>query len=168
MITDRQFRDKIVSMVTGKVFFNEPMSIHASMGVGGIADALIVPHTVDELKDLAALFLKEKVPFLPVGNCTNLIVGDGGYRGVLIALEALRRLEMRDEKGSALKEGCDCGVCVYAQAGVSLPDMVNFSIRESLTGLEFCAGIPGSVGGGVKMNAGAWGREIKDVVKSIS
>ncbi|MBW2631094.1 MAG: UDP-N-acetylmuramate dehydrogenase [Deltaproteobacteria bacterium] len=171
MITDRQFRDKIGGMVTGRVLFDEPMSMHTSMGVGGRADALIIPDTVGELKKLVSFFLREEVPFLPVGNCTNLIVRDGGYRGVLISLEALRRLEIRDENlppESTLKEEYAGSVCVYAQAGVSLSGIVELSIRKSLAGMEFCAGIPGSVGGGLKMNAGAWGRELKDVVESVS
>ncbi|MBW2545093.1 MAG: UDP-N-acetylmuramate dehydrogenase [Deltaproteobacteria bacterium] len=172
MITDRQFRDKISGMVTGRVLFDEPMSRHTSMGVGGRADALIFPGTDGELKNVVSFFFKKGVPFLPVGNCTNLIVKDGGYRGALLSLEALRGLEIRNEnfpsKSAALKGKHADIVCVYAQAGVSLSGIVDFSAREALTGLEFCAGIPGSIGGGVKMNAGAWGREMKDVVSSVS
>jgi UDP-N-acetylmuramate dehydrogenase len=171
MTTARQFRDKIGSMVTGRVLFDEPMSMHTSMGVGGRADALIFPDTIDGLKKLCSFFLKEKVPFLPVGNCTNLIVRDDGYRGVLISLEALRNLEIRDENlspESTLKKEYAGSIYVCAQAGVSLSGIVELSIRESLAGMEFCAGIPGSVGGGLKMNAGAWGRELKDVVNSVS
>ena len=170
MIANQQFRDKIGSMVTGKVLFDEPMFMHTSMGIGGKADVLIFPDTVDGLKKLVSFFLREGVPFLPVGNCTNLIVKDGGYRGALISLGALRELEIRNENftsKSALKEKYADSVCVYTQAGVPLSGIVDFSVREALTGLEFCAGIPGSVGGGLRMNAGAWGRELKDVVKSV-
>ncbi|MDD5723106.1 MAG: UDP-N-acetylmuramate dehydrogenase [Syntrophales bacterium] len=168
IIADRQFRDRMCGIAVGKVLFDEPMSAHTSMGVGGRADALIFPDTVDMLGELVSFLLKEGVPFLPVGNCTNLIVKDGGYRGVLISLEALQGLEIK-KKGEGAVEGRDgVGVCVHAQAGVSFSGLVDFSVRESLAGMEFCAGIPGSVGGGVKMNAGAWGREMKDVVASIS
>lgn len=170
MVANQQFRDKIGGMVTGKTLFDEPMSMHTSMGVGGKTDALIFPDTVDELKKLVSFFIREEIPFLPVGNCTNLIVRDGGYRGALISLEALRRIEIRDQTlpgRPTLKEEYAGSVCVYAQAGVSLSGIVDFSVRESLTGLEFCAGIPGSVGGGVKMNAGAWGMELKDVIRSV-
>jgi len=171
MLADRRFRDKTSSMVTGRVLFDEPMSMHTSMGVGGKADVLIFPDTIGELKKLISFFLEEEISFLPVGNCTNLIVRDGGYRGVLISLEALQRLEIRDEnlsRESTGKEEYAGSVCVYAQAGVSFSGIVEFSVRESLSGMEFCAGIPGSVGGGLKMNAGAWGRELEDVVKSVS
>ncbi len=170
MIANRQFRDKIGGMIAGRVLFDEPMSLHTSMGIGGRADALIFPATDGELKDIVSFFFTQGVPFLPVGNCTNLIVRDGGYRGALISLEALRGVEIRNKNyssKSALKEKDGDSVCVYAQAGVSLSEMVDFSVREALTGLEFCAGIPGTVGGGVKMNAGAWGSEMKDVVLSI-
>lgn len=164
MIADTQLRDRIGGIAVGRVLFDEPMSAHTSMGVGGRADALIFPDTVEGLRDLVSFLLRERTPFLPVGNCTNLIVKDGGYRGVLISLEALQGLELKE---SAVKEDTG-GVCMHAQAGVSLFSLVDFTIRESLAGMEFCAGIPGSVGGGVKMNAGAWGREMKDVVALIS
>jgi UDP-N-acetylmuramate dehydrogenase len=161
MVADTQFKDKIAGVTAGKVLFDEPMSAHTSMGVGGRVDALVFPDTVENLGVLVSFLLNETIPFLPVGNGTNLIVRDGGYRGVLISLEALRRLEITgvDDAGA---------VRVYAQAGVPFSGLVDFSVRESLAGMEFCAGIPGSVGGGVRMNAGAWGREMKDVVLSIS
>jgi len=137
MIADKQLRNEIVSTVTGRVLFDEPMSMHTSMGVGGRADALIVPDTVSELKDLVTLLHKEDVPFMPVGNCSNLIVRDGGYRGALISLEALRRMEIGGgnlPSGSTLKEEYAGGVCVYAQAGVLLSDIVVFRPEKRLPG----------------------------------
>ncbi len=171
MIADRQLRDSINGIVAGKTLFDEPMSAHTSMGVGGTADALIFPDTLSELKKLVDLLRREAIFFLPVGNCTNLIVRDGGYRGVLISLEKFQRLEIREETISREffpEEEHTGNVCVYAQAGVSFSTVIELCIRESLSGMEFCAGIPGSVGGGLKMNAGAWGKEMKDVLKSIS
>jgi len=168
MLANRQFRDRIGGIAVGRVLFDEPMSAHTSMGVGGRADALIFPDTVDRLGDLVSFLLREGIPFLPVGNGTNLIVKDGGYRGVLISLEALQGLEIKKEGERFAAEGDDAGdVRVHAQAGVSFSSFIDFLARESLAGMEFCAGIPGSVGGGVKMNAGAWGREMKDVVASV-
>ncbi|MDO9515720.1 MAG: UDP-N-acetylmuramate dehydrogenase [Syntrophales bacterium] len=164
MVADRHFKDEMIGIAVGRVLFDEPMSAHTSMGVGGRADALIFPDTAEGLGELVSFLLGEGIPFLPVGNGTNLIVKDGGYRGVLISLEALQGLEIRE----FAVEGDVGGVPVHAQAGVSLSGLVDFSVRESLAGMEFCAGIPGSVGGGVKMNAGAWGREMRDVVASIS
>ncbi len=168
MIADRQFKDRMGAIAVGRALFDEPMSAHTSMGVGGRADALIFPDTVEVLGVLVSFLLREGVPFLPVGNGTNLIVKDGGYRGVLISLEALQGVEIKKEARGAATGEDGAGVLVHAQAGVSFSGLVDFSVRESLAGMEFCAGIPGSVGGGVKMNAGAWGREMKDVVASVS
>jgi len=100
------------------------------------------------------------IPFLPVGNCTNLIVKDGGYKGAIISLKSLENIEMEEARGEK--------VHICAEAGASLSRLIDLSIRESLSGMEFCAGIPGSVGGGMKMNAGAYGRELKDIVKEVS
>ncbi len=171
MNTAGQIRDTIRNMFTGRVLFDEPMSMHTSMGVGGRADMLIFPETVEELQRLICLFLEGKISFLPVGNCTNLIVRDGGYRGALISLEKFRRLEVRRTNASdesSEREDNTGRVSVYSQSGVSFSTFIELCIRESLSGMEFCAGIPGSVGGGLKMNAGAWGVELKDVVGSIS
>ena len=161
MIADSPMRARLSEIAVGKVLFDEPMSSHTSMGVGGKADALVFPDTDGELRDLVTFFRKEGIAFLPVGNGTNLIVKDGGYRGALVSLERLRKLEI-----AGVEESGD--VLVHAQAGVSCPGLVDFALRESLTGIEFCAGIPGSVGGGVRMNAGAWGREVKDVISSVT
>ncbi len=160
MTVNRAVRGIINTIVVGGALFDEPMSLHTSMGVGGKTDALVFPDNVEKLRGLVAILLEEKVPFIPVGKGTNLIVRDGGYRGVLISLDKLRKIEATDLDDKT-------GVAVYAEAGVSCSALVDFSVKESLTGLEFCAGIPGSVGGGVKMNAGAWGRELKDVVSSV-
>jgi len=147
-------------LVSGEVLFDEPMNRHTSIGVGGKADALLFPKKREELGQIIARLRQDGISYLPVGNCTNLIVRDGGFRGVLISLRDLREKGIRpDESG---------GVCLHAEAGVPLSEIVNLSVEESLTGMEFCAGIPGSVGGGVRMNAGAYGREMKDIVKSIT
>jgi len=130
------------------------------MGVGGPADALVFPQSRDELARLIRLLQKENVPFLTLGNGTNLIVRDGGCRGAVVALQGLKKLSL-----TAQPEGT---VLVRVEAGVPLAAIVRLSIKESLTGMEFCAGIPGSVGGAVRMNAGAFGKEMKDVVTEIT
>jgi UDP-N-acetylmuramate dehydrogenase len=157
---DKKLTEKLNAAVSGKVLFDEPMSDHTSIGVGGKVDAFIYPgNSMDVVR--AVTFLTEHgIPFLPVGNCTNLIVKDGGYRGCLISLRELQAIEITQE--------VDERAYLYAEAGVPLSRIVDISIRESLEGLEFCAGIPGTVGGGVRMNAGAYGMEMKDTVRSIS
>jgi UDP-N-acetylmuramate dehydrogenase len=157
---DGVLRQKLQEIVSGGVLFEEPLSRHTSMGVGGKAEAVVFPETRDELVKTAALLKNENISFNTLGNGTNLIVRDGGYRGVVISLRKLNDLSLEAEAKS--------GVSIQAEAGVSLADVVGMSLREGLAGMEFCAGIPGSVGGAVRMNAGAYGWEIKDVTKSVT
>lgn len=145
--------------VSGEIRFDEPADRHTSIGVGGRIDALVFPKDVSEMAETIAFLRARRIPFLPVGNWTNLIVRGGGYRGVLISLTGLHGLEIRDNG-----EG---NVRVEAEAGAALSELVTLSMYEGLTGMEFCAGIPGSVGGAVRMNAGAYGSEIKDVVVTV-
>jgi UDP-N-acetylmuramate dehydrogenase len=145
--------------VSGEIRFDEPADCHTSLGVGGRIDALVVPKDVSEIAETIAFLRARRIPFLPVGNWTNLIVRGGGYRGVLISLTGLHGLEIRDSGEGEVR--------VEAEAGVALSELVTLSMHEGLTGMEFCAGIPGSVGGAVRMNAGACGSEIKDVVITV-
>ncbi len=157
MIRNRTFREKLESIVSGKILFDEPMCRHTSIGVGGIADVLIFPRDIEVLSQVISYLKDSSVPFVPVGNCTNLIVRDGGYRGVLVSLRELTAINYQPSDYRS----------IYAEAGVPLSKIVDLSIKRSLTGMEFCAGIPGSVGGGVKMNAGASGNELKSVVEMV-
>jgi UDP-N-acetylmuramate dehydrogenase len=145
--------------VSGEIRFDEPADRHTSIGVGGRIDALVFPNDVTETAETIAFLRAHGIPFLPVGNWTNLIVGSGGYRGVLISLTGLNGLE--------ISSSGDGDVHVEAEAGVALAELVTLSMRVGLTGMEFCAGIPGSVGGAVRMNAGAYGSEIEDVVTAV-
>jgi UDP-N-acetylmuramate dehydrogenase len=156
---DDAFREKLRAAVSGAVLFDEPLSLYTSFGVGGKADAVIFPKNREELSRAVACLGEESVPFMPVGNGTNLIVRDGGYRGVVISLKELHNLRMEEDSGGA--------ICVHAEAGAPLAEVVGLSLQEGIAGMEFCAGIPGSVGGAVIMNAGAYGREIKDVVEKV-
>jgi UDP-N-acetylmuramate dehydrogenase len=151
---------ELKAMMQGPVLLDEELSRHTSMGVGGKADCLLFPADADELKAAAAHLKARHIPFLPLGNGTNLIVRDGGYRGALVATKNLRTLAAREE--------ADGRVIVSAGAGLNLAELTSFTVREALTGLEFCAGIPGSVGGAVCMNAGAFGRELKDCLATVS
>jgi UDP-N-acetylmuramate dehydrogenase len=153
------WQSELRERVSGKIHFNEPADRHTSMGVGGRIDALVFPKDLSEMTETIAFLRTHRIPFLPVGNWTNLIVRGGGYRGVLVSLISLRGLSIH-------KKG-DEDIHVEAEAGVSLSECVTLSAHEGLTGMEFCAGIPGSVGGAVRMNAGAYGNEIKDVVISV-
>jgi UDP-N-acetylmuramate dehydrogenase len=160
MRRDETWREELREKMSGEVRFDEPADRHTSIGVGGKIDALVFPKNVSELVEAVTFLRTRRIPFLPVGNWTNLIVTSGGYRGVLISLRTMCAVkEKEDREGDA---------CLEAEAGVSLSELVTLSVRMSLTGMEFCAGIPGSVGGAIRMNAGAYGREIKDVCVSVS
>jgi len=157
---DETLREKLKERCSGTVLFDEPARLHASLGVGGRIDALVFPETIDELSGIVDFIRQHALPFLPVGNWTNLIVRDGGFRGVVVSLSRLRKLFVSHQAdGTAL---------ATAEAGCSLAEMVGTAAKESLSGAEFCAGIPGSVGGAIRMNAGAYGGEIKDIVKDVS
>jgi UDP-N-acetylmuramate dehydrogenase len=157
----QEIRQEIHRLVAGNVKFDEPMCNHASMGVGGPADVLAYPGSPEEMGHLLAFLTEQRIPFFPAGNWTNLIVRDGGYRGVVVSLKKLRMVCLEGDDPSGFRY-------IRAQSGAGLADLVALSIEAGLTGLEFSAGIPGSVGGAVKMNAGAYGHEMKDVIATVS
>ena len=152
---ESDWRRELQQRLSGEIHFDEPADRYTSLGVGGSIDALVFPENATELADAVAFLQRTGIAFTPVGNWTNLIVRGGGYRGVCVSLARLRNLT-RTDRG-------DGEVWAEAEAGVPLPDLVVLSVRRALTGMEFCAGIPGSVGGALRMNAGAYGAEIKDV-----
>lgn len=139
---------------TGFIFEKEPMKQHTTFRVGGPADVLVTP-SAEELPEIVALCQKFGVPYYIVGNGSNLLVGDKGIRGVVI--------EMTSRMGDIVCEG----ETVIAGAGASLGRVAAKAAEEGLTGMEFAAGIPGTVGGAVVMNAGAYGGEMKDIITSV-
>ncbi|MDD5167235.1 MAG: UDP-N-acetylmuramate dehydrogenase [Syntrophales bacterium] len=157
---DDAIRREIERIISGNVRFGEVLADYTSIGVGGPADAMVFPCKIEEMGRLVPFLAEQGVPFFPAGNWTNLVVRDGGYRGVVISLKNLRDIRYLGKSESQTD--------IYAQAGASLAQLVAMSVEDSLSGLEFCAGIPGSVGGAVKMNAGAYGSEMKDVIHSVT
>ena len=139
---------------TGFIFEKEPMKQHTTLRVGGSADVLVTL-SAEELPEIVALCQKFGVPYYIVGNGSNLLVGDKGIRGVVI--------EMTSRMGDIVCEG----ETVIAGAGASLGRVAAKAAEEGLTGIEFAAGIPGTVGGAVVMNAGAYGGEMKDIITSV-
>ena len=156
----RKKLQKVLGDVEGKIFYDEPMSHHTSLKVGGNADALAVIESEEQLEQIIGKLKAAKINYLPVGNLTNIIVRDGGYRGAILLMSGLKEINYQQMP--------DGGHNICAQAGAALAKVVEMSAAHELTGLEFCAGIPGSVGGAVWMNAGAFGKEIKDVVTEVS
>ena len=132
---------------------NEPMARHTSFRVGGPADRFMIPESEGELREAVLDCKASGKPWYMVGNGSNLLVGDKGFRGTIISTERLAELEVQKNEN-----------IIIAGAGVMLSKLANTAAREELTGLEFAAGIPGTTGGAVAMNAGAYGGEIKDVL----
>ncbi len=137
-----------------KIKTNEPLSRYTYTKTGGPADYLAFPTTRQELKDLLVRARKQKMPVTTLGNSSNLIIKDGGIRGLVIMLPQFNKIEVKQQQ-------------ITAEAGAAIIAVTKAASKASLTGLEFAAGIPGSVGGAIFMNAGAYGGEIANVVSSI-
>lgn len=137
-----------------KIYVNEKMEKHTTFRIGGPADYFVMPSDVTDVKAVIELCEQEKVPYYVVGNGSNLLVGDKGFRGVIIQIAGNMNQLQAD------------GEVITAQAGCSLAQIAGKALDEELAGFEFAAGIPGTLGGAVRMNAGAYGGEIKDVLES--
>lgn len=135
-----------------QILFNVPMNEHTSMQVGGKAKVIVLPSSIEQIKQVLERIYENNVPCYVMGKGTNLIVRDSGYDGILIMLS---------HNFSKTKI---CDNIITAQSGASIASISNLACRHSLSGLEFAAGIPGTVGGAVAMNAGAYDGEMKDVV----
>jgi UDP-N-acetylmuramate dehydrogenase len=152
----RDYKKWASGLIKGRVLFDAPMRKFTSMKVGGPADSLLFPKDVDELRKVIRHAGRKKIPFLILGKGTNLVVRDGGVRGWVISLtQGMKKIHLD-------------GDIVEAEAGLPLQRLVQFSIQKGLTGLEPFFGIPGTVGGGLTMNAGAWGAELKDFLLSMT
>ena len=144
--------------VLGKeqVLFEEPMKSHTTFRIGGPAEVFIMPKSVKQVQMAVKICQEEQIPYFILGNGSNLLVSDRGYRGVII--------QMDRNMGEIQVEGTE----IQVAAGALLSSIAVAARRESLTGFEFAGGIPGTLGGAVVMNAGAYGGEIKDVLKEVT
>ena len=140
--------------VRGTIKFSEPLSSWTSLRIGGPADAFVVPGDVDDLCRLVRQAWAAKVAIFVLGG-TNVLIRDGGIRGIVVQLNRLTNI--RDEPNHV----------VFAEAGVRMPVLLQHAVSRSRSGLEWAAGIPGTVGGGVMMNAGTSLGEMKDVLSAI-
>ena len=141
---------KIVS--EDQILKDEPMGKHTTFRAGGKADYLVMPSNEEQVRDLVLLLKKENVHYDVMGNGSNLLVRDQGFKGVIIQI-ARKMNQIRVE-----------GETIYAQAGALLSKIAAQALGEGLTGFEFASGIPGTLGGAVMMNAGAYGGEMKQVI----
>jgi UDP-N-acetylmuramate dehydrogenase len=153
---ERNYQKAAKGLIEGRVLFSAPMRQFTSIKVGGPADTLLFPKDVDELRKIVRYARRKNIPVLVMGKGTNLIVRDKGVRGWVVSLtQGMKKFQMKGER-------------VEAEAGLPLLRLVQFSIEKGLSGLEPFFGIPGTVGGGLAMNAGAWGVELKDLLLSIT
>lgn len=135
-----------------EIKIDENMSNHIHFKVGGPVDILLIPSNVNQVVETLKICKNENIPYFIIGNGSNLLVKDGGIRGVVIKLSNLLSIEVKDNT-------------IKASSGTLLEDVSKKAVENSLTGFEFACGIPGSVGGAVFMNAGAYDGEIKNVIK---
>lgn len=145
---------RAVQHVQGEIRWGEPLSRILSLQVGGPADVLVVPSDVGDVIRVIQGARAEQIPFVVLGG-TNVVVRDKGIRGIVMQLKQLTRIQEEDNQ------------VVYAQAGVRLPRLMQFASGRNLSGMEWAAGIPGTVGGGVVMNAGTRLGEMKDVLSAV-
>ncbi|SHH03036.1 UDP-N-acetylmuramate dehydrogenase [Thermosyntropha lipolytica DSM 11003] len=149
------YEEVLEILPSSRVRFNEPMCQHTSFKIGGPCDVMILPESADDIKKVLAWAQDKKIPVFILGLGSNILVRDKGIRGIVIKLgNCLNQIEVDNDE-------------IYAEAGVRLSLLAKKAAASSLSGLEFAEGIPGSLGGAIFMNAGAYGGEIKDVIKEV-
>ena len=146
--------EKIISK--DKIYINEPMTKHTSFKIGGPAECLIKIQTEEELKAILKFSKEKNIPVTIIGNGSNILVSDEGIKGLVLKIE-IDKFEL-DNKLAYLKVG----------SGVKIGFIAQKCLKHELAGFEFASGIPGTIGGAVRMNAGAHGREMKDVVTAVT
>ena len=139
-----------------KIYPNEPMSKYTSFKIGGPAECLIKIQTAEELKEILEFASKQNTPLTIIGNGSNILVSDDGIKGLVLKIE-LEKFEINEES-LQLKIG----------SGVKLGFIAQKCLKQQIAGFEFASGIPGTIGGAIRMNAGAHGKEMKDIVKTIT
>ena len=154
---NQSFYDKLNNVI-GKdsILIDEPMSRHTTFRVGGPADFFVTPKAKEEVRNVIRICKEAGMPYYIIGNGSNLLVSDAGYRGVIV--------QIYKEMNEVSVEGD----LVKAQAGALLSGIAAKALAAELTGFEFASGIPGTIGGACVMNAGAYGGEMKDVLESVT
>ena len=154
---NQNFYDKLNNVIAkDSILIDEPMSRHTTFRVGGPADFFVTPKAKEEVRDVIRICKEAGMPYYIIGNGSNLLVSDAGYRGVVVQIYK----EMNEVKVE--------GDLVKAQAGALLSGIAAKALGAELSGFEFASGIPGTIGGACVMNAGAHGREMKDVLEFVT
>lgn len=155
---DETQRRGLLEIMGENIQFDRAMSEYTTFRIGGKADAICFVQGLGELQQVFSYLNKEKIPYLLVGKGSNLLVRDGGFKGAVIIMRGQLATIKQHEKNDRM---------VLAGGGLTLRDLVRFCSQRGLGGLEFLSGIPGTVGGAVTMNAGAFGRAMGDVVQQV-
>lgn len=154
---NQNFYDKLNNVIAkDSILIDEPMSRHTTFRVGGPADFFVTPKAKEEVRDVICICKEAGMPYYIIGNGSNLLVSDEGYRGVIVQIYK----EMNEVKVES--------DLVKAQAGALLSGIAAKALGAELSGFEFASGIPGTIGGACVMNAGAYGGEMKDVLESVT
>ena len=154
MIHNHHLYEKLTKITSEKnVMVKEPIKNHTYTRLGGEADFLVTPVNYEQVQEIVKLANQEEIAFTLLGNGSNLIVKDGGIRGIVMNLQNLNEITIN-------------GTVLVSQSGARIIDASREALHKELSGLEFACGIPGSVGGALYMNAGAYGGEVKDVLTS--
>jgi len=148
-------KERLEQQIKGRIVYGEPLDKYTSFGIGGPADVMVFPEGAADVRAALRLCREERVPYLVLGGGSNLLVRDGGFRGVVLHLEGVfTQLNVEGKR-------------VWAGAGVRLSRLVAFCSKLALSGVECLAGVPGTVGGAVRGNAGAFGGSIADHLVAV-
>lgn len=158
---EREIKVRLGELTSGRVRFDEPLAPFTTFGLGGPAAALVEPESVSELKAVLKYARKTGLPFVILGAGSNVLFREGGFPGLVLRFgETFSEIKIIGTSGDGL-------VTVEAGAGAPLSRLMDFTRENGLSGLEFLCGIPGSVGGAMFMNAGAFGGEIADAASKL-
>ncbi|MFH1776367.1 MAG: UDP-N-acetylmuramate dehydrogenase [Candidatus Omnitrophota bacterium] len=151
------FKKKLQRIMPGQIWFDQPLARHTVFGIGGPADILIQPKNIISLQEFLKSLSRNKIDIFVLGNGSNILIRDGGIRGIVLRLRDKAFCQIRPK-----------GDLIYAGAGVEVTQLLNYCLSSGLSGIEFLAGIPATVGGALVMNAGAFAGQIADVVSSVT
>lgn len=155
-------KQKIYDLLTneikqGIVKIDEPMKKHTNFKIGGDADVFVIAKNIEEIKYIIKFSKENNIPLTILGNGSNVLVSDKGIRGIVLQI-GLKEIKVEKQENAL----------VEVEAGVMLGALAQILLKQSISGFEFAAGIPGSIGGAIRMNAGAYGGEMKDIIKNVT
>ena len=173
---EKVLKEKLPS---ANIKLNEPMKLHTSFKIGGTADFFITANNIQEIKEVVNIAKENNLPLKVVGNGTNLLVKDNGFRGIILKINLqeikITKTKNKDEintkyKINEIESSINCKeeYIVNVQSGMALGKLAQILLKNEIGGFEFASGIPGTIGGAIKMNAGAYGGEFKDIVQDVT